>query len=153
MKLASTRYNKETNKRELHYHIILYLMSGFAFTKLVEHLTSKGMAGYFKFGHSGWPAYLSYLFRESPKKLLADIDHEPLSYPPGLTWEMIQRDIDNMPKDQKRKNGLPVGTVAAAPPKKRKMMTFSELTHVVVENKATHLANRLALRCAITHCP
>jgi hypothetical protein len=80
----------------------------------------------------------------SHKKLPADIDREPLFFPP---WPMEQVDKvrKTVPKDQITKNSgksdfvLPEGAVIqsrqAGGDRKRKRLTFSELTDVVVEKK------------------
>ena len=118
------------------------LATRYLFNALLTHSAKKGI---FTFSLVGLVAYLNYLL-EAGKKPPSDIDRNPVFYPP---WSI--EDIDTFrkkpPKNQVTKNLgkpnflLPENLAAdskqqnsKATEKKRKRLTFSELTDVVVEN-------------------
>ena len=77
---------------------------------------------------NGFSAYLRYLF-EVGKKM--EVDKEPWLYPPdALSMCKIQALMTEMPRDQQTKNGIQTKRNV-----KRKGLTFSELTDIVVAAK------------------
>ena len=79
---------------------------------------------------NGFAAYCRYLF-EPGKKIASDIDESPWLFPESLTMDKVKILMAAMPVDQQVKNGL----VPRRAEKKRKSLSFSELTDIVVENK------------------
>ena len=76
------RYNKATQQRERHKHIIFKMKKPFAHLKVQKKLAEVGVHGHFSFNLVGYVAYITYCTTESAKKLSADLDPEPWSWPP-----------------------------------------------------------------------
>jgi len=62
--------------------------------------------------------------------LVSDIDQDPWIWPSSLTKQKVINMMKAMPKDQQAKNGLTTHSS-----RKRKMLTFSEVTDIVVEER------------------
>ncbi len=143
-------------RRARHKHAVIHMTSGFAHRKIQDWLAGKGITGFFSFNLSlgfmrngfcvcglcvaparyscllrnGFSAYCKYLFEPSHKKLPSDIDQDPWLWPASLTFQKVKTTMQNMPRDQQSKNGL-----ANEDSRKRKTLTFSEVTDMVVENQ------------------
>ena len=75
------RYNKKTNARERHIHVVFKMKAPFAHLQIQKALASHGVRGNFSFNLPGYIANLSYCLLPSAKKLGADLDLEPWSWP------------------------------------------------------------------------
>ena len=118
-------------------------MTCYRFNLLPTHTAKKGI---FTFSLVGLVAYLNYLL-EPGKKAPGDIDRSPVFYPPWSVEEMDayrSKPLQNqITKNLGKPNFLLPQGVAAdrkqqaskATDKKRKRLTFSELTDAVVENE------------------
>ena len=120
------RYNPSTGKRERHKHLVFKMKTPFAHLQIQKALAAQGVYGHFSFNLVGYVAYLSYCLVPSAKKLQADIDRSPWSWPtvePAALEELCAKASEQM----KGRNGSGQGG------RKRKLMTFSELTDAFVE--------------------
>ena len=119
------RYNKKTGTRERHKHLIFRMNDPFAHAKIQKELASHGIRGHFSFNLMGYIAYLKYMMCQSAKKLEADLDKEPFSWP-KTTFAALQS-LANTPTPQiDARNGQGKG-------RKRALLTFSEVTDVFAE--------------------
>ena len=85
----------------------------------------------------GFAAYCRYLLEASHKKLVSDIDQDPWIWPSSPTKQKVVNMMQAMPKDQQAKNGLTTHST-----RKRKMLTFSEVTDIVVEERVLNRSNK-----------
>ena len=141
--------------RARHKHVIVHMTSPFAHKKVQDWLAGKSVKGFFSFNltfgmigntfrlcigpqclavwtlpRKGFAAYCTYLFEASHKKLVSDIDQDPWIWPSSLTKQKVISMMKAMPKDQQAKNGLTTQST-----RKRKMLTFSEVTDIIVEEQ------------------
>ena len=123
------RYNKATQARERHKHLVFKMGAGFAHLQLRKDLAAHGVYGHFSFNLVGYVAYLRYCLTPSAKKLPADIDQFPWSWPATPTSSLLDLCAQSTPQMDSR-NG-----VRAARGRKRKVMTFSEVTDAFVEGE------------------
>jgi hypothetical protein len=121
------RYNTQTGVRERHKHVIFKMHTSFAHTRIQKELASHGIYGHFSFNLVGYVAYLQYMMVPSAKKLLADLDRDPWSSPCIAPCKLLALCEKNSPQMESR-NGGKVGSG-----RKRKLLTFSEITDIFVE--------------------
>ena len=120
------RHNNATGERERHKHLIFKMHGGFGHVKFQREFMKHGVYGHFSFNMVGYVAYLRYCMCESPKKLLADLDTSPWSWPPISFSKLKTLCSKHSPQMEGRNNG--------ARGKKRSLLTFSELTDVFVKD-------------------
>ena len=134
------RYNMKTQRRERHKHLVFKMKTTFAHLKIQKALADKGVHGHFSFNLSGYVQHLRYCMVPSAKKLQADLDLAPWSFPVVQFEALLELAKSNTPQLDAR-NGL-----ASGKGRKRAYLTFSELTDVFVENdiKVEQDALRLA---------
>ena len=121
------RYNVTTQERERHRHIIFKMVLPFAHLKVQKALAERGVRGHISFNLVGYLAYLSYCLTASAKKLAADLDMEPWSWPP-VSVDALHVLVKAPGQQMAARNGQARG-------RKRTHMTFSELTDAFVEGK------------------
>ena len=121
------RYNIVTGQRERHKHVIFKMETTFAHIKFQKELAKRGVYGHFSFNLVGYVAYLRYCLCESPKKLPADLDQSPWSWP-SVDVQKLKALCDKPTPQMLARNGVASG-------RKRKLLTFSEVTDVFVEAK------------------
>ena len=98
-----------------------------AHVRFQKELAARGVYGHFSCNLVGYVSYLRYCLDESPKKLLADTDQEPWSWPPIAPAALIEFIKQPSPQiDARSGDTSGVG-------RKRKLMTFSEVTDAFVE--------------------
>ena len=117
------KYNKKTSRRERHKHTIFKVNAAFAHSKVAKSLASHGVHGHFSFNLCGYAEYLNYMLEPSAKKLPADIDREPWSWP-AVSVEAL---------DTVRKAQSPQLAARNGKGRKRKLLTFSEFTDILIE--------------------
>lgn len=123
------RYNKNTGLRETHKHLIFKMKSGFGHTRLQTELANRGVYGHFSFNLVGYVAYLRYCLMPSAKKLLVDVDQRPWSWPPIEPASLLALCDQPSPQMDARND---VGNTRG---RKRKLLTFSEITDAFVDGK------------------
>jgi len=79
----------------------------------------------------GLAANLSYLLEPSAKKLACDLDPQPWSWPAKTREQLLE--MAKIPNNQAARNNM---IVPEGRGRKRKILTFSELTDAVIENEA-----------------
>ena len=120
-------------------HVVFKMKAPFAPLQIQEALASRGVRGNFCFNLPGHIANLSYCLTASAKKLGADLEMEPWSWP-SISAQSL---IDLCEASAKKANSEAVHGHRG---RKRKMMTFSEVTdaflekHVQTEKDAWTLA-------------
>ena len=119
------RYNPITGQRERHKHVIFKMATAFAHVKFQKELAKRGVYGHFSFNLVGYVAYLRYCLCDSAKKLPADLDQSPWSWP-SVDVRKLKALCDKPTPQMLARNGV-------APGRKRKLLTFSEITDVFVE--------------------
>lgn len=124
--------------RERHKHLIFLFRSPFVHAGVRKAFAEEyGYHGFFTFHRAGWAAYLDYLLTESAKKPLQDLDRSMVFFPASLTMEKARAEVSQMSNSMagRRKNDGLLAAQRKEPPKRRKKLTFSELTDFVVERK------------------
>ena len=119
------KYNRASGTRERHKHLVFKMKTTFAHLKIQKALAAKGVYGHFSFNLTGYVQYLKYCMVASAKKLLADIDQKPWSWPsvvPSVLLALCEKPASHMDARSGSKGG-----------RKRKFMTFSEITDAFVE--------------------
>ena len=119
------RYNRATGNRERHKHIVFKMKTPFAHLQMQKALAAKGVYGHFSFNLVGYVAYLQYCLVPSAKKLQADIDQDPWSWP-SVASSVLLALCEKLSPQMDARNGSNGG-------RKRKFMTFSEITDAFVE--------------------
>ena len=99
----------------------------FAHLQLQKDLAQLGIHGEFSFNLVGYVAYLRYCLCPSAKKLAADFDFEPWSWPAVPTASLLEVCRQGTPQMDGRSQQV------AGPGRKRKLLTFSEVTDAFVE--------------------
>ena len=122
------RYCKETGQRLRHKHLIFKLKCTFAHRQIEKALERHGVHGRFSFNLVGYVAYLNYVLEPTAKKLASDIDREPWSWPAGL----VISELDAIRRAQSNQMAARNGQ-AAGRGRKRRLLTFSEVTDAFVE--------------------
>lgn len=120
------RYSRLTGARERHKHVIFKMRSPYAHTNIQRDLAAQGIYGHFSFNLVGYVAYLRYLMMPSGKKLLSDLDREPWSYPSTQPAALVALCGQETPQLDGRSK-------VVAPGRKRKFLSFSEVTDIFVE--------------------
>ncbi|CAK0847823.1 unnamed protein product [Prorocentrum cordatum] len=121
------RWKKGTDAREKHMHIVFKFKEPFAHQRLQRELSQQhGIRGRFSFNLTGYADYLGYCLIESSKKLLADIDRDPWSWPP-IPVERLLKLAENPSAQMEGRLGV------SKPGRKRSLLTFSEITDAFVE--------------------
>ena len=131
------RWNKATQVREQHYHVLLQMKAGFAHESMRKALADRGMRGFFSFNLLGAAANLRYLLCASAGKLEADLDPDPTCWP-CKTRQQLLAIVEAENNALKTRNALKAGEAqpemnSIKAKKRRSILTFSELTDVVVE--------------------
>ena len=90
---------------------------------------SVGMHGHFSFRLIGYIADLRYCLVPSAKKLAADLDTAPWSWPPVPSANLLALCHQPCPQLEARADAANAGG------RKRKLLTFSEITDVFVEGR------------------
>ena len=121
------RFNPATTARARHKHIVFKMKAPFAHVRLQRALAERGIYGHFSFNLIGYVAYLQYCMVPSAKKLHADLDFNPWSWPHVSPAALLQ--LCSQPSPQMEARNGAVG----ARGRKRKLMTFSEVTDAFVE--------------------
>jgi hypothetical protein len=126
------RYSPATGARELHVHVILKMAAVFAHQQVGRGLAARGMVGHFSFTCIGLNAYLAYCLLPSGGKLAADLDVTPFAWPPTELAGLLAKADSHSAQQQARMAQRDGGSTATK--KQRTLLTFSQLTDVVVEN-------------------
>ena len=113
--------------RERHKHVIFKMGEPFAHVRMQKELAKRGVHGHFSFNLIGYAAYLRYCLLPSGKKLLADLDRNPWSWPSVPSASLLALCEKPSPQMDVR-NGE-----SGVRGRKRKLMTFSEVTDAFVE--------------------
>ena len=115
------RYRPSKDRRERHYHVALKMSGNFAHKKIADAFQKEhGLRISFSFKLNRFVANLAYLMEEG-KKPSTDLDRNPAKYPASL-------DLGKEMKAAKHPGD--------APPKesrKRKRMSFDEISNVIIE--------------------
>ena len=119
------RFNPQSGLRERHKHLVFKMKTVFAHVRLQKELAGRGVYGKFSFNLVGYKAYLSYCLEESAKKLLVDIDRNPWSWPTVPPASLLLLCGKPSPQMEARNGG--------ARGRKRKLLTFSEISDAFVE--------------------
>ena len=121
------RYSKLIGMHERHKHAVFKMKSPFAHLRVQKDLADLGVYGHFSFNLVGYVAYLQYCLQPSAKKLLSDLDLRPWSWPPTPPAALLALCDKQSPQMGARSCGAPgLG-------RKRKLITFSEITDAFVE--------------------
>ena len=121
------RWKKGTDARETHMHIVFKCKEPFAHQRIQQEFSRQhGIRGHFSFNLTGYADYLGYCLLESSKKLLADIDRGPWSWP-SIPVERLVALAEKPPPQMEGRRG------AGKPGRKRSFLTFSEITDAFVE--------------------
>ena len=126
------RINPVTDTRERHKHLVFKLTSSIAHLTLKRDLEKHGVYGQFSFRLTGYAAYLSYMLKNSAKKLQADIDRDPSSWP-HTTVQELDKIVESMSKQMAARNQGKELTMPGRG-RKRSLLTFSEFTDVLLEH-------------------
>ncbi|CAK9115982.1 unnamed protein product [Durusdinium trenchii] len=139
------KWDAQTERREQHYHVVVKFQRPFAHYKVNQDMSALGAKGFWTFNLCGLAAYLHYILRESAKKIGADIDPEPYFWPESFTASHAAEIMDRVSNSQLHRNGNE-GVKAAVqasskrpeecskrPTKRRKSLSFSEFTDLVIE--------------------
>lgn len=128
-------YQADGNARERHKHLIFLFRQPFVHASVCKMLGEQfGAHGFFTFHRAGWVAYLDYLMSESAKKPAQDLDRQMVFYPAAYTWQRAEAELGQMSLQMSgRRQNDGVQQRKEPEPKRRKQMTFSELTDFVVE--------------------
>ena len=105
--------------------MVFKVKCAFAHLRFQKELAARGVYGHFSFNLVGYVAYLRYCMCESAKKLLADTDQDPWSWPPVAPAQLLALCKQPTPDMDARNDGAKVC--------KRKLMTFSEVSDAFVE--------------------
>ena len=115
------RYRKSADQRERHKHLALVANGPFAHKKIAEAFYQEyGLRISFSFKLSRFVGNLTYLM-EAGKKPSSDVDRNPAKWPPDLNLEEELKAAAH-PGDAEPKEG-----------KKRKRLTFDEVSNVIIE--------------------
>ena len=120
------KYNRATGVRERHKHIIFKMKTPFAHLQIQKALAANGVYGHFSFNLVGYVKYLAYCMVASAKKLQADIDQQPWSWP-SVEPSVLLALCDKLTPQMEGRNGV-IGVG-----RKRKLLTFSEITDAFIE--------------------
>ena len=71
------KWKPDESGREEHKHVVLKMSSTFAHARVGDLLRGKGVHGHFSFSRTGFAAYLAYVLKPGPTKLVKDLDAEP----------------------------------------------------------------------------
>jgi len=139
------KWDAQTERREQHYHVVVKFQRPFAHYKVNQDMSALGAKGFWTFNLCGLAVYLHYILRESAKKIGADIDPEPYFWPESFTASHAAEIMDRVSNSQLHRNGNE-GVKAAVqasskrpeecskrPTKRRKSLSFSEFTDLVIE--------------------
>ena len=91
--------------RAQHYHCVFKMAHPFAHSRLNNSLGALGAKGFFTFHRTGWAAYLSYVLQPSAKKLLKDLDSDPLFWPDSFDKAAAIKVIENVSAQQAARVG------------------------------------------------
>ena len=133
------RYSKATGERERHKHIVFKMALPFAHLKVQKELALHGVRGHFSFSLVGYAAYLSYCLSPSAKKLAADIDADPWSWPAVPASTLLALVAQPPPQLVVRGGGH------ESRGRKRSLLTFSEITDAFVEGGVVTVQGAWAL--------
>ena len=115
------RINVTTGLRERHKHVALLLSAPFAHKKVADAFQKEtGIRVFFSFKLNRFVGNLLYLM-EPGKKASTDLDRQPAVYPPTL-------DVDKELKSEKHPGDEP-----AKESRKRKRLSFDEVSNIVLE--------------------
>jgi hypothetical protein len=114
----------------------------FAHLAVKKHLEKKGVYGQFSFKLCGYAAYLSYMLKDSAKKLPVDIDRKPFSWPP-VPIGKLDEIVAKMSSQMAARNAAPVEQ-SAGRGRKRTPASFCVLSFQGV--KMLRLKHRRVLR-------
>lgn len=123
------RYSPVTGQRERHKHLVFKMKNTFAHVRFAKALAERGVHGHFSFRLIGYIAYLRYCLVPSAKKLAADLDTAPWSWPPVPSANLLALCHQPCPQLEARADAANAGG------RKRKLLTFSEITDVFVEGR------------------
>lgn len=127
--ICHTKCNElQTETRERHKHVVFKMAAPFAHVRVRKELTAHGVYGHFSFNLVGYKAYLGYCLLPSAKKLAVDVDAVPWSWPTVPIASLKAMCEANSPQMEARN-----GAVGGGRGRKRKLLTFSELTDAFVE--------------------
>ncbi|CAK9056831.1 unnamed protein product [Durusdinium trenchii] len=139
------KWDAQTERREQHYHVVVKFQRPFAHYKVNQDMSALGAKGFWTFNLCGLAVHLHYILRESAKKIGADIDPEPYFWPESFTASHAAEIMDRVSNSQLHRNGNE-GVKAAVqasskrpeecskrPTKRRKSLSFSEFTDLVIE--------------------
>ena len=136
-------YQPDGASRERHKHLIFLFRAPFVHAGVRKLLAEEfGYHGFFTFHRAGWCAYLDYLMMESAKKPAHDLDRDLVFYPSSYTKQKADGELAGMSSQvagRKKNEGLQKGPSEALQ-KRRRRMSFSELTDFVVERKISTVA-------------
>ena len=121
------RYNRQTQARERHKHLLFKMKTPFAHLRIQKELAARGVYGHFSFNLVGYVNYLRYCLEPSAGKLGADIDERPWSWPPVPTASLVTLCKQVSPQMESRSG------IASGRGRKRKLLDFSEVTDAFVE--------------------
>lgn len=120
---AHKRCRPSTTQRERHFHLALKTSGNFAHKKIASaFFQSYGVHISFSFKLKRFVGNLHYLMTPG-KKASTDLDLEPATYPPTLD---VKAELQREPHPAQTEQGAKEG-------KKRKRLTFDEVSNVVLE--------------------
>ena len=134
------RYSRLTGVRERHKHLVFKMKSPFAHLQIQKVLARLGIHGQLSFNLIRYVSYLRYCLCPFEKQLLADLDFEPWSWPSLPVASLLALCRRATPQMDARKPEV------AGTGRKRRLLTFSEITDAFVEAdvKTEQQAFRLA---------
>jgi hypothetical protein len=99
-----------------------------------------GFHGFFTFHRTGWAAYLDYLMVESSKNQLTIWTARWCSTPRAIPEKRLKLNFNRCPLKLQADGRMTKSKGARPAGKRRKHMTFSELTDFVLERKVSTVA-------------
>lgn len=119
------RFRPSADRRERHKHIALKASGPFAHKKIADAFQREaGVRIHFSFKQQRFGGYIRYLM-EPGKKASTDLDQNPAVYPAALN---IKKEMDQAPHPGEEGRGK-----EAKAGKKRKGLTFDEVSNIVIE--------------------
>lgn len=134
------RYDAERERREVHYHLVVKFRQPFAHFRVNQDMAALGAHGKWTFNLCGFAAYLHYVLKEGPNKIATNLDKEPCFWPGSFTAVHAQQIMEEVSNSQIQRQGNAdvkdqmEACAVRRPCKRRKTLTMSEFTDLIVEH-------------------
>ena len=123
------KFDKISGVRARHKHVVFKMGEAFAHVRIQRELAKRGIHGHFSFNLLGYRSYLRYCLMPSAKKLLPDLDRNPWSWPSVPAASLLSLCEEPEPHLDAR------GEKSKGRGRKRKLLTFSEMTDAFIEGQ------------------